>query len=397
MGRQRQDPERVELGGIAATVLRSRGTDAQGRAYWRARRLDESREDVWTGRGTRAEVEGVLADLVRRGIPSPRSDPSRVASVSDLTDRWLLGQEARCKSGQIAHRTFINYRQAARYWKGAFGDLSVRALTRVRVEDMVSEWLLDDIAPRTVKLAVDVLAMVVAWGADRELCSAVELSRLSSLRVRDDEHVAVSFTPSREQVVTVLSHLRPDWRHAMIAVQAYTGARMGEVAALTVGDWDRRASELVISGRDVLRERRGKSKPRRWPVLREFGELLDRLAGGRAPSERLIEGMPKEYVAQLADALRLACDKSAIEGVQVPRFTTHGIRRQVAMELLEQGNDAKSVSELTGHSVATLLRFYVRPTSAKLRDIVARASLSTKPRKSNVRRLRAQVSGTPDE
>jgi hypothetical protein len=44
------------------------------------------------------------------------------------------------------------------------------------------------------------------------------------------------------------------------------------------------------------------------------------------------------------------------------------------MEMLERDN-AKNVSKLTGHSVATLLRFYVRPTEGSLENTVAKSGL----------------------
>lgn len=124
----------------------------------------------------------------------------------------------------------------------------------------------------------------------------------------------------------------------------------------------------------------------------ELAQVLDRLAGDRDPAERLVVGPPREFIPQLARALRLACDEA-----KVPRFTTHGIRRLVALELLDGGVDARTVSDLTGHSVAVLLRSYVRPTSDRLRDVVARAGLTAVAPRGTVRRLRAQERGTVDE
>lgn len=65
---------------------------------------------------------------------------------------------------------------------------------------------------------------------------------------------------------------------------------------------------------------------------------------------------------------------------------------------LEAPNDAKKVAEVTGHSVAVLLRHYQRPTPAKLREAVRRAGIrSTRERKGQVVQFGAQNPGTrPD-
>lgn len=382
--------EKVSIGGLSATAMRGR-LDDQGRPYWRVRGPSPQRATLWTGYATRDQVALVVADLIRKGVTCSPSGPAPVVSVRDLLTRWTAAQETRRKGEQIAHRTLINYRQSARYWLDAIGDVSVRALSRVLVEDTVSEWLAADVAPRTCKLAIDVLSAAIRWGAARSHCPEVDLSRLSVLRIRDDEHRANARTPTRAEVLAILDHMA-GWHRDLVLLQALTGARVGEIAALRVGDWDRAACELSISGRDDERQRRGKVSRRRWPVLAELGAELERLAGDRGPEERLVQVSAREYTPQLARAVREAC---AFAGVDP--FTTHGIRRQVAVALLDGGTDAKTVAELTGHSVATLLRFYVRPTAVRLRDVVARAQISAKKRTAKVIAIGARKRGTASD
>lgn len=90
---------------------------------------------------------------------------------------------------------------------------------------------------------------------------------------------------------------------------------------------------------------------------------------------------PTSHVARLA--LREACEAAGVK-----RYTAHGLRRLVAVELLDQA-DPKTVSELTGHSVTVLLRDYVRPRPERLRDVVQRAH----GRKGKIVKLRALGTG----
>jgi integrase len=387
----RKDPDRIELEGVTATIMRARG-ERNGRRYWRARTTGKERRTIWAGWGTRAEVSAVVAALVANGLPSPRSSPGPARTVADFLARWVEHQERRREGGQIAPRSLTNYRQAARYWTAAIGDVSARALTRELVEDTVVGWLAKGIAPRTCKLAVDVLCAAVKWGSKRDHCPAVELGRLSVLKIRDDEFVANAATPTRDQVDAVLEHL-DGWYRDVLHLQSLTGARIAEVVALRVGDWDRAGHELVLSGRDERRSRRGKVKPRAFPVMGDIAVLLERLAGDRSADEPMVVGPPTEFSGQLGERLREACIAA-----EVPVFTTHGIRRMVVMELLDApGAEAKSVSDLTGHSVQILLRRYVRPTRQRLRDLVARSGLASPSRRGKVHHLRAQVSGTRPE
>lgn len=81
----------------------------------------------------------------------------------------------------------------------------------------------------------------------------------------------------------------------------------------------------------------------------------------------LVEGLPRDVAVMVRVVLLTACAAAGVE-----RFTAHGLRRMVALELLD-ATDPRTVAELTGHSVAILLRDYVRPKPERLRDVVGRA------------------------
>ena len=367
--RRRPDPDLVIVGDVTATPMRERGAREDGRRYWRAR-TGRPRTTVWAGWATAAEVPLLVAEALRRGPPRRVAARAPVASVGDLLQAWVAHQESRHAGGQIADRSLTAYRQGAGYWHEDLGDVRLARLTRVAVEDVITAWRAVGIAARTCRLGLDVLAAALRWGADRgHLPQALDLRRITGASARPDEFAGTHHTPTRAQLAAVWPHLG-SYARPLLELQALTGARIGEVVALRVGSWDRPGRVLLLSGADPARARRGKALPRRFPVLRELGALLERLAGGRPVGEPLVEGVPREYSPQVGRALRQACAAAA-----VPPFTSHGIRRLVACELLER-TDARTVSELTGHSVAVLLRSYVRPTAARLHEVVARADLS---------------------
>jgi integrase len=217
----------------------------------------------------------------------------------------------------------------------------------------------------------------------------VELGNLLSAQVDPEEHVNCEYTPTRTEVDAVLAEMDAGRDRVLVELLALTGARIGEAVALRVGSWDPARGELAISGRDRSRGRRGKVRTRLWSVFGRLGELLEELTADRAPDEVLVQNLPVEVPKQVAAAIGYAA-----ETLDQPRFTAHGIRRMVTMELLETANgNAKAVSRLTGHSVAILLRDYIRPTDDHLRSIVQRSTR----RKVPLRMVAARNSGTGAE
>lgn len=367
MARRQQDPDRVAIGELSATPMKGRG-EQDGKRYWRVRGPRPERATLWTGWATREQVELVVADLLRKGTPAPRSGRADVRTVGDLVAAWVRVQEQRLKAGEIAPRSLVNYRQAGGYWRSAIPDVLVTALSRELVEDTLRGWRADGVAPRTCAFAADVLRSVVKWGAPRGHCPAVDLRVLQAEQVDDEEYVNCEYTPTRPEADRVVQAIPAGRDRDLVHLLSLTGARVGEAAALRVGSWDRSAGELLISGRDRRRGRRGKVATRRWPILQELGELLERLCAGRPAEDPLVPDLPQDCSDLARRVLERACDLVGVE-----RFTAHGIRRMVAMELLDRGQgNAKRVSKLTGHSVAVLMRSYVRDRPGELRDLVAR-------------------------
>lgn len=386
---RRRDEMRVVLDEVIATPMWERG-EQDGRLYWRIRTRDAKRRTVAQGWWTLAEAQRECARLVMQGIPSPPSSRGDVRTVGDLMRRWVQAQERRLEARKIAPLSLDVYRRGARYWIGALDDVLVSRLTRTMVEDQITDWQASGVAPRTCQSAVAVLRAAVRWGAERgHVPQPPDLRRLD-LRVRDDEYVYTDATPSRVDAAAVLAHIPPGPARDLIAILAYTGCRVGEAAALTVGDVDLRAGLLTISGQDERRGRRGKVKPRHWPISGELADLLQRLTAGRPdPTEPLLE-LPHNVSGMVRRNLVTACARASVQ-----RYTAHGLRRMVAMELLEV-TDPRSVSALTGHTVATLLAHYVRPTAERLRSVVQRAGVAHLEERGTVIQLPGTATGHTD-
>lgn len=364
----RKDPDRVELEGVTAIPMRERGEDSEGRRYWRARTTGPVRTTVWAGWAHRADVARVVGGIVSKGLPSRPAVRAGVRTVGDLLDRWIAVQEQRQRAGEIAERSLTNYRQFVAYWKDGIPDVLALSLSREIVEDTVRGWRVDGVAPRTCEGAADVLAAAFRWGEPRGFCRRLDLKDLPSTQVDAEEFVNCGYTPTRAEVDLVLAAIPAGRDRDLVELLAHTGARVGEIAALRVESWDRARGELVVSGRDRARQRRGKVATRRFPVAAGLRDLLVRLVVGRLAPEPLLPELPRDCSDLSRRTLDRACDAAGVQ-----RFTAHGLRRLVVLELLDE-SDPKTVSGLTGHSVHTLLSRYVRPRPERLREVVVRAA-----------------------
>lgn len=389
MGRQQQDPDRVVIGDLSATPMRARG-ERDGRRYWRIRRLTGQRETLATGWWTRVEAEAAVERVRQSPTRSPRSASAGGRTVGDLLREWRDAQVKLHAAGDLAQRTLSIYRTSVRHWLGVpLHEVLVTRLTRATVEDQATSWRADGGAARTVDLLIRVLRQAVAWGAERGLCPDVDLA--IPARARDDEHVNCGRVPTRAEVQAVLAVIPPGPRRHGAELLALTGARVGEIVALTVADLDLDARVVWLSGRDVERARRGKTRPRAFPLTGRMLTLVRELADGRQPTDRLVD-LPRSGTHLLHTSLVRASELAGVE-----RVTPHGIRRLVVSELLEVA-DARTVADLTGHSVVVLLRHYVRPTRARLVEVVQQAA--AKRSKGKVIRLRAgeepRAQGVPE-
>ena len=146
-----------------------------------------------------------------------------------------------------------------------------------------------------------------------------------------------------------------------------TGLRRGELQALKWEDWDR--------ANNVLQIRKSKTKTgiRNVPVIPEVTIILLHLKnlskGKRSP---YIFGQGSEPVSK--DHLRYICERAAkLAGIR--RISPHVLRHTFATRLIEAGADAKSVSEILGHTnVAFTLRKYVSTDEVHLEQQMLKLS-----------------------
>jgi integrase len=382
-------PKPIHLAWARASVVRGPREDL--RWYWRVR-AQGSRKVITTQWWTANEAAVAVGALVASN-PAPPREPQEGGAprtVAELLDLWVEHQVRRHSAGRIGDVSLNRYRNTAAHWKAtAIATVRPQDLTVSEVDDALLVWLQSDVSARTVFTNAVRLKAVAAWGSRRGWCAS--LDTLTPPRPTEQDRVYRTFTPSGEEMARVIQALPEGEIKDAVRLQMMTGARNGEISALKVGDYDRASQSLRLSGRDDALKRRGKTGIRDVPVADPaLSALLHRLTEGRDPDERLVP--LSSFNSRCNKALKKACAAAG-----VPVFSTHAIRRLAVQVLLDSGMNPKEVSLITGHSVTTMLRAYVRPSPERLRAKMSRAGLGNPSSRGRVLAFRAQDSGTTSE
>lgn len=250
----------------------------------------------------------------------------------------------------------------------ALGARVAAEVTVAEINDYIQQ-LQEDYSPKLVReiggLLLRIVGMAgVGYGEDVTLP-----------KVRQ-KAVEVFTEPELKQMGQVILR-RPDRTGLGVLLTAYTGLRLGELCGLQWQDVDVGAGLLHIQrtveriaqagGGTCLAVQTPKTENSdRWiPIPQEMLRVLD--VSNRKPDAYLLTGgeaLPDPRTCQYRyKALLNRC------GVGYRNF--HALRHTYATRCIEQGVDAKSVSELLGHSdVRTTLRLYVHSSMEYKRKAV---------------------------
>lgn len=381
--RSTKKPERIVVGPVRAAVIASRGD--KGGWYWRAVRYEDGKEHtVWTGRGSREEVERALASLVGRGehIRRQRPQAGDITTVRDLLECWITDVAERGEHAPLSVRTFRNH---ARALLRHLGEQAVSTLNTDVLRDYVRrsrqpfrgtyrypggprERVFPPRSPHSIKMDLSVLAQAWRWARSIEALPNRDLI-LPKLKAGN---LRKKVTPEADQVAAVVEWIG-GWRGEVLTVQWGTGARIGEILAARVRDFDAPAATLHVAG---------KTGERTLPLHAELVRSLSERVAGLDGDARLwpINGV-QAATTSINWFLRRAC-----ADLQIEPWSTHALRRSAVNRLLDNGVAADVAAALMGHTVNTMHASYRQVREAQIRD-AATGALSALP-SSPVLRLR---------
>lgn len=347
---KRDRPRPVGLPGCRARVIRG---PRDGRWYWRAELPDGS--TVWAGWATPREAAERVAEIVSRGDLAPRRRPRRdrpgddEGEVIETIDQLVRGYLAHLEETrpELAEATFTAYRLQVRQLRDAgVATFAVARLDAAGLEAAKGA-LMRRLSPRSVEQILYLVGAAWRWGRREGVCPDREL-----VIPRIPVPLRPRRTPTSSEIARVVDAITVPWARLCVRMLWGTGARIGEIAALTWDRVDLEQATIVLEGKTGARE---------VPIGDDL--VAELRAWRRWSAGDHVLGVTFHTVRQhTRRALQVGCEAAGVK-----YFTPHALRRAAVDALAREGVDVSTAAALLGHSPTVMLSYYRQVTRDDLR------------------------------
>jgi len=247
--------------------------------------------------------------------------------------------------------------------------VQLRKLNITQIDDLLVKKTGDGrCTRRTISTRVSILRPFFRFAEGHRWCRQGLAAALVAPRVF--RHESLPLGPSWEDVKRLLAAANGERPanvrdRAVLMLLAVYGLRVGEVAALSLDDFD--------WAQEILTVPPGKSlKPRIYPLCRSVGDAVLRyLREVRPRSDRREVFLtlrapfrPSVYALQAMVQRRMRA-----LGLTLPRYGPHALRHACATRLLSQGMSLKEIGDQLGHRSSDATRIYAKVDLPALRAV----------------------------
>ena len=312
-----------------------------------------------------------------------RAMPSCQLTVKLILEMWLHLRPADIKESTFQRYTFLIQMHILPY----LGNIRINALSsetlEVYIRGLLKSGRLDSrggLAEKTVSDIVSILKSSLKL-ASRKYAVSPELLDVKGPAIKQKR---VETLGDWECEVLSRSILRaPDLNGAAYLLALDSGLRLGEICGLKWSDVSFMERTLTVS-RTVTRIKSGtrtqlsvqapktEASERVIPLTAKFLSLLAKLRNDAPENAYILTGMQTKPMEPRTLQYRFQAYLKR-NGLKHHHF--HALRHTFATRSIENGFDAKTVSEIIGHrSVKTTLQLYVHPTMMHKRKVVETVS-----------------------
>lgn len=368
-------PRKFSYGDVHGRPFRPPRPHDPERWYWRARKYTEAGEEsVWTGWGTRAEAMAATEETIKRG---GRKASTGCDTVTDLLDFWLGEQERRGETGELKPRSVKTFRAVCKALQSTIGSVQIERVTSRTLEDHKDRRLRGGgrgkgrtgapCSTSAVEREVRTLIQAWRWGFEQGLhAMATPAKPLVKVRPSRETH-----TPTEAEVLRVLACLS-GWPALLVRLYYATGARLGEITALTWGDVDLASATVTVDG---------KTGRRRVPLGASAVGLLRETRGDAEASSRLLPVTKSSADTSLRRYLKAAIEQANADKAfpAIPYWTAQGLRRFAVDRLYRSGARPEVAGKVVGHTPAVAWKHYRRVQEEEIRAAAEMAGLGELP------------------
>lgn len=299
---------------------------------------------------------------------------------SSVLDEWMRINSLNKKAATKLKYAYL----IENHIKPELGGYKIQEINELLVNDFLGKKLLTGRLDHTgglsgtyVKTMYLIIQATINYGAEHELCHKFKTS-IVKLPIENKEIVILTAEEQRKLETQLQMDSSPEGLGIMISL--YTGLRIGEVCALRWADIDLHNRILHvkhtisrIKNQDanstsktmlVLDTPKTKSSTRDIPLTTKMYDILSK-AAMNACSEFVVS-VDSSFISPRTYEYRF---HRKLEKYGIVQVNYHSLRHTFATRCIEKGIDAKTLSEILGHSnVSVTLNTYVHSSMTLKRE-----------------------------
>ena len=352
--------------------------NGEGSIYRRMNGTWAAQYTVWTAEGrkrrsvagkTRAEVSRKLTEAMANRGGGLVYEAGKL-TVGEYLERWLVDSV----KGTVKETTYANYAYIARvHVSPALGRVKLTSLTPAHVRGVYGEKTQSDLSPATVKKMLVVLRKALSQAVSdglipRNAADGVKPPRVSA----PGEEIKPL---NSEECATFLAASHGERLEALYVLAVHCGLREGELLALRWEDADLEAAKPTLLVRRTLtrgEDGRGwvvcastkSGKGRRVRLTQRAATALKDHRKRQLEERRRLAGLWQDQGLVFAGETGSLLNPSNLRNRSFKRIKAragvwedlrfHDLRHMCATLLLNEGVNAKVVSEMLGHTSITI-------------------------------------------
>ena len=287
---------------------------------------------------------------------------------SDLADLWLASFAQSVKESTLAHYQYTLHK----YLLPVLGSLQVTSLTDSLLERLFPQILSPQdnshksLGASSAQECLGMLKRICKYAAHLHLIPPIEFCvKLPRAKKPEPQPLSQSEQTSlRDFLLT-----DPTTRKVGMLLQMELGLRIGEVCGLQWGDFDLNTGVLMIQRtvcriscgdrhtKVVVQTAKTRSSNREVPLPKQLVRLLRKLRDNASDATWFLSGNEQHPVEPRCYRKSIQC---YLKQAKIRRVHPHVLRHTFATICLQTGCDIKTLSELLGHTSATVtLKRYV--------------------------------------
>ena len=297
---------------------------------------------------------------LREQIKNKQYTANRNITLDGYFKEWIKTKEKSVKSTSIYTYEIIYQKRIS----PALGKRKIVDIERREIIGFQSK-LSGELKPKTINYVIDELSSILNGAIIDNIIIKNPCLGVKQLKETEKATETIHRALTAEEQSAFMEELKGSFYYEFIAFMLCTGARCGEVAALTWGDIDRKAELIHINKTttyskggqfEVGNSTKTEAGKRDIPLLPNIKEILqkqkDKLNGIiNLPNKRIFCSCNGDLVRSfmINNEIRSTLARLEEKGIHIDKFTSHALRDTFATRFIEQGGTIQTLKTILGH------------------------------------------------